>query len=63
MKMLKNNWFWPLVGGGVAFGLAAAKSRRGYTPLIIAGVAAYGMNILMRRGVTIDTRFTGKDFI
>lgn len=39
-------WFWPLVMGGVAYGVAASRAR-GWAPLAAAGVIAYGVNKAM----------------
>ncbi len=39
--------FWPLVIGGFAYSIAAARAQRGWAPLAFAGVAAYAVNKAM----------------
>lgn len=41
-------WFWPVVIGGVMYGVAAGRARSGWAPLGFAGLAAYATNRAMK---------------
>lgn len=41
-------WFWPVVIGGVLYGVAAARAQRGWAPLAVAGAGAYAVNRAMK---------------
>lgn len=63
LDLFTRKVLWTLFAAGAVYGLVAAKSKRGYTPLVFAAVAAVLMNRAITSGITFDDRLFNRDII
>lgn len=63
LDLFTRKVLWTLFAAGAVYGLVAAKSKRGYTPLVFAAFAAVLMNRAVASGISFDERLFGRDIV